>query len=370
MNVLPTTLLLLTSISFTSLGIQNSSGTQEVVQKRVGTLESNALRKVEPQYPTNAKSARVQGEVKVEVVIDEKGNVISAKVVSGDPLLHDPSLIAARQWTFKPALISGKPVKVSGFLTFRFVLDDKEANKDESTVSRDAKQDLVEGLNKQSQRLKEGGKVEEALGKFHEALSINPDLAMANYNLGMVYVRIKRFNDAETSCTLAVNIRRKELLREGRGERDRFVLDSLFCVGLAQASLQKIDDAIGTFKKFIEIEKRSPDAWAMLGNLLRKKGDHEAAIIALKKSLAYKPTPPTLKFIGDIYLSLNRLEEAIDSFKRCIDLEDGPHVPYAHFSLGIAYLKIGDKQSAMAAYNAIKKINNEMAEKLLILINK
>src|SRR5262249_15330380 len=130
-NVLSTTLLLLIPISATwSLGIQDSSGTKEVVHRREGPLENDALRKIEPQYPPAAKTARAQGEVKVEVFIDTKGNVVSASVVSGPPLLHEPSLIAARQWVFKPILDSGKPIKVSGILTFRFALDETTANKD------------------------------------------------------------------------------------------------------------------------------------------------------------------------------------------------------------------------------------------------
>jgi tetratricopeptide (TPR) repeat protein len=228
----------------------------------------------------------------------------------------------------------------------------------------------AEDLSKQAERLFEDGKVEEAIGKYRESLSVNPDHASTNYNLGMAYLRIKRFNDAAASCSLSLSIRRGELQRDGHGEHDRLFLDSLFCVGMAETQLGKYDDAIGRFRKFTEIEKRAPDAWNMLANLLAKKGDHEAAIVALKESIAIKPTSPALFFLGRSYSRLKLWKESIESYKQCIALEDGPHVPPAHFALGVAYLKIGDKESAMAEYSALKKIDKEVAEQLLIQINK
>ncbi len=65
---------------------------------------------------------RRQGEVTVQVLIDEDGNVISAKAVSGDPILLPEAVRAARQARFKPTTLSGQPVKVSGLITYSFQL--------------------------------------------------------------------------------------------------------------------------------------------------------------------------------------------------------------------------------------------------------
>jgi protein TonB len=69
-----------------------------------------------------AKFARVQGKVLVQVLIDERGNVISAKAVSGPPLLVVDSQRAALQAKFSPTKMNGQPVKVSGMITYNFVL--------------------------------------------------------------------------------------------------------------------------------------------------------------------------------------------------------------------------------------------------------
>src|SRR5437868_3652119 len=67
-------------------------------------LTDSAVTRVEPQYPPLAKAAGVSGQVVVEVTVDEAGNVISARAVSGHPLLRDPAITAACGWKFKPTL--------------------------------------------------------------------------------------------------------------------------------------------------------------------------------------------------------------------------------------------------------------------------
>ncbi|HYP29799.1 MAG TPA: TonB family protein [Blastocatellia bacterium] len=84
--------------------------------------ESSVIKKVDPEYPPIAKAANASGDVEVEVVINEKGNVVSAKAVSGHPLLREPAVKAARKWKFKPTKVDSKPVKVTATLTFNFKL--------------------------------------------------------------------------------------------------------------------------------------------------------------------------------------------------------------------------------------------------------
>ena len=75
------------------------------------------------QYPTIAKAAHASGEVAVLIVINEEGNVIAAKSISGHPLLQAAALKAAKESTFNPYLVDGIPAKVLGTLTYKFVLE-------------------------------------------------------------------------------------------------------------------------------------------------------------------------------------------------------------------------------------------------------
>ena len=85
-----------------------------------GELNGSATKFPKPIYPRE-KSENASGEVRVNVVIDESGRVISANTVSGHPLLRAAAVDAARYAEFPPTLHNGKAVKVSGFIIYRFV---------------------------------------------------------------------------------------------------------------------------------------------------------------------------------------------------------------------------------------------------------
>ncbi|HEV8589181.1 MAG TPA: TonB family protein [Pyrinomonadaceae bacterium] len=86
-----------------------------------GVLNGKAVRLVQPPYPAIARSAHASGQVRVQIVIDENGNVISATPVSGHPLLQGAATAAARASKFTPTKLSGMPVKVSGVIIYNFV---------------------------------------------------------------------------------------------------------------------------------------------------------------------------------------------------------------------------------------------------------
>jgi protein TonB len=87
-----------------------------------GVLNGKAISKPQPAYPPIAKAARASGTVTVQIIVDESGRVIQASAVSGHPLLQQAAVAAARQARFSPTLLSGQPVKVSGVITYNFVL--------------------------------------------------------------------------------------------------------------------------------------------------------------------------------------------------------------------------------------------------------
>jgi protein TonB len=87
-----------------------------------GVLNGKAISKPQPNYPPIAKAARASGTVTVQILVDESGRVVSASAVSGHPLLQQAAVAAARNARFSPTLLSGQPVKVSGVITYNFVL--------------------------------------------------------------------------------------------------------------------------------------------------------------------------------------------------------------------------------------------------------
>jgi protein TonB len=88
-----------------------------------GVINSLAMSLPKPTLPAAAKMAKAAGTVTVKVLVDEKGNVISADAVSGNELLRASCEVAARSARFTPTLLSGSPIKISGVINYHFNTD-------------------------------------------------------------------------------------------------------------------------------------------------------------------------------------------------------------------------------------------------------
>jgi len=65
-----------------------------------------------PQYPILARQSRIQGVVVIDAIIDEHGNVIGEKIVTGHPLLVQAALKAVSQRKYEPTILDGEPTPV------------------------------------------------------------------------------------------------------------------------------------------------------------------------------------------------------------------------------------------------------------------
>jgi protein TonB len=87
-----------------------------------GPITGLAIALPKPNYPPIAKQAGARGAVNVQVLIDETGKVVSAKAVSGHPMLLAAAQQAAYGARFSPTTLGGQAVKVSGVITYNFIL--------------------------------------------------------------------------------------------------------------------------------------------------------------------------------------------------------------------------------------------------------
>ncbi len=60
-----------------------------------------------PTYPPKAFDAKVQGQVLVEILIGEEGEVAHVELRESIPMLDEAALACVAQWTFEPARIGG-----------------------------------------------------------------------------------------------------------------------------------------------------------------------------------------------------------------------------------------------------------------------
>jgi TonB family protein len=81
-----------------------------------------ALERVPPEYPTQARVDGVAGTVIVIALISAEGRVADAFVHDSIPELDRAAMEAVRQWKFKPASTAGKPLAVWVAIPVKFTL--------------------------------------------------------------------------------------------------------------------------------------------------------------------------------------------------------------------------------------------------------
>ncbi|HLG99214.1 MAG TPA: energy transducer TonB [Bryobacteraceae bacterium] len=91
---------------------------------RVGgdVQSANLIRKVIPEYPPLAKSARISGVVRLIGMIARDGTIQHLQLVSGHPLLAHAAMDAVRQWIYRPTLLNGEQVEVIAPIEVYFTL--------------------------------------------------------------------------------------------------------------------------------------------------------------------------------------------------------------------------------------------------------
>jgi Flp pilus assembly protein TadD len=72
--------------------------------------------------------------------------------------------------------------------------------------------------------------------------------------------------------------------------------------------------------------------------------------------------------LGWLCFMAKQYEEAIEPFKKAVTIN--PKLAAAHSFLGHAYVKLGNKEAAMAEYEILKELQSHLAAQLLSEINK
>lgn len=87
-----------------------------------GLIPPKLIKQAKPAYPPIAKMQKIIGKVDVRVLIDENGNVVEAKAISGHNVFHADAEKAAMKSKFYPAEVGGVKVKCYFTISFDFKL--------------------------------------------------------------------------------------------------------------------------------------------------------------------------------------------------------------------------------------------------------
>jgi TonB family protein len=97
-----------------------SDGAASTLHVSERLLRSQAIKIVLPQYPTQARQKGIHGILVVAISVNAQGKVVRAAARSAEPLLAESSIKAALHSNFRPYVLNGLPVPVSGRITYEF----------------------------------------------------------------------------------------------------------------------------------------------------------------------------------------------------------------------------------------------------------
>jgi TonB family protein len=85
-------------------------------------VPAKLLKKVQPEYPADAREKRIEGTVKLQVIVRKDGTVTVQNVVEGDPALSPAAIEAVRQWRYEPWQLNGQPIELQTTIDVVFSL--------------------------------------------------------------------------------------------------------------------------------------------------------------------------------------------------------------------------------------------------------
>lgn len=331
-------------------------------------LKSAAINLPKPEYPSAARLARAGGKVEVHIIVDEKGEVATARSMSGNPLLTDAAETAARKATFSRAKLSSEPGRVYGVINYDFGVPDAEVsaittNTLSASPTENAKNSVSEGASRPVSTTPQS--VSPIAVAANGTNSSEP--AKARYERALTYLSPNANADGVAALKEAVQ----------RNPNDGVAYRKL---GIAYAGMDQHKEAIAVFKMAIKISPELLDAegYHHLGHAYLALGKDSDALTAFKqamyimreealdperKTIPKSPTPEVLHHsLSLAYIRLGRHREAIKELKQVIALN--PKLAEAYYGLAVAYIGMGDRRSAEKQRTTLASLSPELADKI------
>ncbi len=233
----------------------------------------------DPTYSAEAYRARLQGRVRMAVVVTADGRIGDIQVVKSLGMgLDEQAVQAVRQWRFEPATLDGKPVAVKANIEVNFRLyDGRQADKEAAEAA--APDDLPEtaggGSSEANQFFRSGlasyraKDYEAAATAWKRTVELEPAHLYAWNWLCRADYELKKIEEAIAACRRQIAITPDDHYAHNNLARALWARD-------------KLGEAEAEFRKQIAITPRDRWAHANLGLLLYKQQKCEGAIPELE----------------------------------------------------------------------------------------
>lgn len=209
------------------------------------------------------------------------------------------------------------------------------------------KPDYAEALNNMGQALETQGHIEEAIAHYQDALRVDPDYFDAQYNLGRLLQKLGR---PEALETLTVAVRLRPDFAEARNS-----------LGNSLEKLGRHEEALAQYEMALRLKPDSVEARNNLGNVMQAMGRLDEALAQFREALELKPDNPEAHHnLGVTLQHMGRAEEAVASYREALRLK--PDYAEAHINLGFALQGLGRLDEAATQYRETLRLKPGYAD--------
>ena len=180
----------------------------------------------------------------------------------------------------------------------------------------------------------QGGDHEKAEAMLLQALTINPNSAQANVNLGNLYLAKDSPSNAIRYLSAAIEIEPNAI--------------RYFNLGNAYIGAGQVTEAIDAFFVATELDNEFYKVRINLGRTLAKESRFDEAIVQFEAAVRIEPENPEARNdLGILYSLMDRPDEAIEEFRTALSVN--PNSPETHLNVGHVHKKMRNLRLAEEA---------------------
>lgn len=130
---------------------------------------------------------------------------------------------------------------------------------------------------------------------------------------------------------------------------------ALLLKGGILVAIERVDDAITTYKQVIIHSPQRPEPYAYLGELFDNAGDSDRALAFYQTAITLRPTwQPLIYNLAHIYLRVGQYKTALQHYQKALHLD--PNDAKSHNEIGVIYEAFGHLNTAKKHYQASIKL--------------
>lgn len=178
---------------------------------------------------------------------------------------------------------------------------------------------MLAPLIERGHRLQQSGQAAKAESLYRQVLHFDADHVIANNLMGLLCLQTKRFEDAVRFIEKALSIAPNDAQAEAN-------------LGLALYALERLDEAAMHFHKSLQQSPNSPKVYNNLGNVYFRLRRINDSIVCYRQALAIQPRYAEVHYnLGNALMTKRRYAEALASLQQCLALQ--PDFPEGRRSL-------------------------------------